>query len=527
VLIANRFTPNRPIFRFSTLAAEIFAHIGRHPTPVLALPSLWFLFYYLPFWGGIDATVQLVEPVHDENILHFPPLYCFLARIPFFITDVLLNGHPAGIFERQHPSLTTVYALAVVQHIVLWVALRYFIFSIPSTDAGRGAATCFLASIASFYSFAHTCGSEAMTAVTYFLVFGAGMRAFSRKTWSTWVIYTLALLLAIGSRHINIILAGWLPGSAILLWLSSRFSKHPRNLALLAALCSLVAVASEKAIVYSLCGRFGLVNRSSIGPTLSDRIATWVDRLPAAEKNALLGSVQALTPDPLVKLAIECQIEIGAYYNGTGAALIEVLQKRGLSGEALNVEKERLIFESSLCFYQTLSPGLLKQILGDFWHGFLPTNDQGIAMTGPKDAFISLERISRGQEDWAGVSNLPMFVPDTAKGTFLRATKDIWIRHWRWVPILVWTLLFFGLLWWRTARGRLSVPFLLAGLSILGVGMLIYAASCVCVYTLPRYVLPLLISVIAFGVITAFASSPALDPSEYKSAKKEARRLQP
>ena len=144
---------------FGSFAAKVIAFIGRHPTPVLVLPSLWFLARYLPFWKDIDATVQLIAPAYDDNILHFPPIYSFLGRIPFLIIDSLLNGHASGIFERQHPSLIAVYGLVVLQHIALWIALRYFLFAFPARAVARGAFAILLASMASFYSFAHTCGS--------------------------------------------------------------------------------------------------------------------------------------------------------------------------------------------------------------------------------------------------------------------------------------------------------------------------------------------------------------------------------
>ena len=193
---------------FGSFVARVLAFIGRHPTPILVLPSLWFLLRYLPFWKDIDATVQLIAPAYDDNLLHFPPVYSFLARVPFFIIDSLLNGHAPGIFERQHPSLVAVYGLVVIQHASLWLALRYFAFSWPAREIARGAITLLLASVASFYAFAHTGGSEAMTPIAYFLVFGAGIRALlGRATWSSWVIYTAALFLAVGSLFAPVVAA--------------------------------------------------------------------------------------------------------------------------------------------------------------------------------------------------------------------------------------------------------------------------------------------------------------------------------
>jgi hypothetical protein len=81
------------------------------------------------------------------------------------------------------------------------------------------------------------------------------------------------------------------------------------------------------------------------------------------------------------------------------------------------------------------------------------------------------------------------------------------IRHWRWLPILGWTLVFLGFGIWRAARGFLPGRYLFIGLSILGIGTLVYAANCVCIYTLPRYALPLLVAVIAFGCLVGAGSS--------------------
>jgi len=504
--------------------ARALAFIGRHPSLVLVLPSLWFLLRYLPFWKDIDATVQLVASAYDDNLLHFPPVYCFLARIPFLIADSLLHGNAPGIFERQHPSLIAVYSLVVVQHVGLWLSLRYFVFSFPAQNIGRGAISLLLASIASFYAFAHTCGSEAMTPITYFLVFGAGIRILlHRVTWRSWVIYALAVFLAIGSRHINSILVMWLPGTAILLalwpflqrflmWVRPGRCSLPelqttgRSLVLTAftaLACSLIGLGGEKIVSKVLCHQFGIVERSSVGRTMSGRIATWVDRLSPEQKQSLLGSVQRFTNDPLVSLAIQFQINIGSYDKGTGEALTVALKERGFQGETLLAEQDQLILQSSLCFYRTFNGGLIKEIMTDFWHGFFPTNDQGIAISAPKATFFSLERIAQTPTDWIGISELPIFAPHIANATLERATKDNMIRHWRWIPILVWTLLFIGIATWRTLRGVLPGSHLFIGLSLLAVGVMIYAANCVCIYAMPRYALPLLVSVIAFGTIVS------------------------
>jgi hypothetical protein len=335
------------------------------------------------------------------------------------------------------------------------------------------------------------------------------------------VVYLAALFLAAGSRHINLILLIWLPGTTVLLWLwsfpmrlagRSRPEMQPagRSLAitaLTAFLCSAAAFGADKIVLSTLCRQFGVIERSSLGSAMSGRIGTWVDKLSSEQKQALLDAIQKRTNDPLVKMAIQFQIEIGSYDKGTGTALVDALRARGFDGEKLSALKDQLISQSSVCFYQTLDPGLIKEILGDFWHGFWPTNDQGIAIAAPKATFFSLERIAQSPSDWEGIEESPIFVPTTAKATLDRATTDNMIRHWRWLPILMWALLFLGFGTWRAMRGLLPGKYLFIGLSILGIGTLVYAVNCVCIYTLPRYALPLLVAVVAFGCLVSAGSS--------------------
>jgi hypothetical protein len=277
--------------------------------------------------------------------------------------------------------------------------------------------------------------------------------------------------------------------------------------ALITVLCTVAGVGAEKIVLNTLSRQFGVVERSSLGSAMSGRIGTWVDKLSPERKRGLLDSVQQLASDPLVKLAIQFQIEIGSYDKGTGSALAGVLRERGFDGEKLLAEKDKLISQSSFCFYRTLDLGLIKEILGDFWHGFFPTNDQGIAMAAPKATFFSLERIEQNPSDWEGIKESPIFVSSTAKATLERATTDNMIRHWRWLPILAWTLWFIGFGIWRAVRGVLSGTYLFVGLSILVIGTLVYAGNCVCIYTLPRYALPLLVAVMAFGCLVSAGSS--------------------
>ena len=166
--------------------------------------------------------------------------------------------------------------------------------AVPASEAGRGAITILLASIASFYSFAHTAGAEATTAITWFTLFGVGLRVLDdRATWKTWLVYVLVLLLCIGSRHVSGLLLGWMPVTAFLLLVFHLFGRKRSSSSLrlakiagIALLLSALVLGIEKTIVSAMCESFGVVQRQMVGRTLCERIGSFLDSLSPADKEA-------------------------------------------------------------------------------------------------------------------------------------------------------------------------------------------------------------------------------------------------
>jgi hypothetical protein len=496
---------------FVRRASFTLEFIGRHPTWVLVLPSIWLFGRFLPFWKDVDAVHQLISPAWDANILHFPPIYCFGARLPFWLTDILTSGSAPNIFEEQHPPFAAVFVLIILQHAGVWAALRYFLFSFLFSDLNRGIVALLLASVASFYVFAHTCGSDAMTSVTWFLVFGAGFRVLSAtSSWRTWVLYTAALILAVGSRQINGVLLGWLPLTTLLMsgfrWLNPKSdqsvsaSRLARVAGVTVAAC-FVILGIENSLVAYLSHRFNVVKHPTFGGTLSDRIATWISLLSAEEKDRLLVRVDALTADANTRLAIESQIKLGPYHMGTDQVIKNALEKEGIPKEKIQAESDRVILRAAICFYETLDPRLIAVILREFAKGWAPTSDYRVALSGPMATLRFASNLERDPFPWSHLPRWPIFKLACARNMVKRAEHDWMIRHWQGIPILVWCVLFGFVGVWRVRRNELRLEVLLVGLTILGIGAAAYAATCVCVYSTPRYVLPLLVSVFAFGSI--------------------------
>jgi hypothetical protein len=124
--------------------------VGKWPAIVLSIPSIYLLSSFSPLWKDVGALGQLLAPASALNILHYPPLYCFVSRIPFFITSWIANlwvSRPLhGLFEQQEPSLEGIYLPVIVQHIALIAALAYTTLCLTSSRSVRCVLALLLAS---------------------------------------------------------------------------------------------------------------------------------------------------------------------------------------------------------------------------------------------------------------------------------------------------------------------------------------------------------------------------------------------
>jgi len=170
---------------------------------------------------------QLIAPASVINILHYPPLYSFSGRIPFFITswiaEIGVHRPVHGLFEQQRPSPAGVYFLVIVQHITLIAALTYTTLCLTSNRSLRCVLAILLAAFSSFYTHAHCCGSEALSIPATFVLLAAGASIVRGLSPSAWIAYAIALIVAIGSRHLNLIFAAWLPIALICIGLATKF----------------------------------------------------------------------------------------------------------------------------------------------------------------------------------------------------------------------------------------------------------------------------------------------------------------
>ena len=80
---------------------------------LLAAPSLYLFLKFPPLWRDSDGFYQVYAGNGEFTILHWPPLYCFLARIPIAL-GAIIRALAAGqafpgfqILPHTNTSVTT------------------------------------------------------------------------------------------------------------------------------------------------------------------------------------------------------------------------------------------------------------------------------------------------------------------------------------------------------------------------------------------------------------------------------------
>jgi hypothetical protein len=499
-------------FRFSKdRGTRIIAWIGRHPTIILSLPSLYLLLFYPILWKDIDALGQLIWPVDSTNILHYPPLYCFSGRIPFWIGDLLeaaFLGKPLpvlNIFSEQRPGIVGLYTLIFTQHLALVFALSIFLRSAAKTALGRGLVVLSLISASSLYVQEQCAGSESFSVSAIILMVAFGLRAFAEDGHRAWIAFALATFLVVGTRHINIVLAIWLPLTltGIMIWRGSRqrsFDRHELVRIIFSLLCAVVALLTNTLLAKSMIERIGQEYHSTLGLTLSDRIEAFTNKLSAPEKEALVAKLLAAERDPTVRLAITTQAEKGSLHSGLAAAVIQdAVRQNSLAHGSLESATDRVILQEALSYFKSMHPKLVRIILADWGHGYLRVDNSKLSLT----RFLSTRTAARMSEEnpqmWEALNQLHVVDSSAANRGVDRASRDLYLNLGGPIPMIVLVIANIALGIVLARHGRAECAWL--ALCLVATGSILYFVNCVCVYYNDRYVLPLFVcNIAAWGI---------------------------
>jgi hypothetical protein len=502
-----------------TWGENLLAFFSRYPGFVLAIPSAYLLVAFPPLWKDVDAICQLILKAGALNILHFPPVYCFLGRIPFILAAIL-SGQPVhGIFAEQTPSLLGIYLLVIGQHMALVASLTYAVVAISGTNrTSRLACAIMFASMSGLYAEAHCCGSESIGAAAMLAVFGAGVATIREPKMSDWIIYGIALFVAIGSRHLNLLLAVWLPVTLILLQLfglSRRTDSVSRLYSIgLAIAIGLVAIGANSVLARVLIASVGDRYRSMLGETLSDRIDSFLQRLPKDERLKLSETLSSQERDPLVRQAIQYQATIGRYYSGTGAALARTVADAGVPWPLVPAETDRAILAATLRYLRSCHPMLVQVIRDDFLRGLF-ANNRVIALA-PFDRYLASAIAKTERPDiWKDLAEYRYINLQEANQVVKRARTDFYINRWARLSLAGWMILEVCVSLVTIGFDRRLFALAVVTWSVIASGTIMFLGNMICVYYMDRYALILLIAC-GFGAASSIAAVAELGQGNSK-----------
>jgi hypothetical protein len=509
------------------IALKAISAVGQHPALFLSLPSLYLLLVYPPIWKDVDALGQLIWQAGWGNILHYPPLYCFTGRIPFWLGDsilALLSGQPLpglNLFREQHPTWLGIELLVIAQHAGLITALTLLVRMAARSPLGRGAITISFIAASSLYAQQQCAGSEAPSVSAIILLTAAGFWVYRLETPSSpgapgtpgakdgrrsssrlrWIVFTIALLAAFGTRHINYLFVFWLPlviaGHLLWsLWRRRRISISDLAKLGIAVACGGFALLADTLSVRVMIAQAGEEYRTDLGFVLIDRVMAFLYKLSDSERAALVEKLVAAESDPIVQVAIRAESKLGVSHEELANTIQDALRQQGIPQNAIQTRSDVSVFHAALAYLRTLHPKLIDLVLSDFLHGYVREDNSKLSL----NRFLANRTAARmRQEDpksWQPLDQLHSIDDQkTASALVNRARTDPYLMLWGPIPIAVMVLANLGLTILLARRGQGDIAWLAQALLL--TSALLYFTNCICDYFNDRYTLPLLVCVVA------------------------------
>jgi hypothetical protein len=367
---------------------------------------------------------------------------------------------------------------------------------------GRGAITISFIAASSLYAQQQCAGSEAPSVSAIILLTASGLWVYRRSSSRLrWIVFTIALLAAFGTRHINYLFFFWLPLviAGHLLW--SLWRRRRILIADLAKLgiavaCGGFALLADTLIVRVMIAQAGEQYRTDLGFVLIDRVAAFLYKLSDSERTALVDKLVAAERDPIVQVAIRAESKPGSSHEELANTIQDALRQQGIPQNAIQTRSDVSVFDAALAYLKTLHPKLIDLILSDFLHGYVREDNSKLSL----NRFIANRTAARmRQEDpqsWQLLDQLHSIDDQkTASALVNRAIRDPYLMLWGPIPIAVMVLANLGLTIFLARRGQGEIAWLAQALLI--TSALLYFANCICDYFNDRYTLPLLVCVVA------------------------------
>jgi hypothetical protein len=478
---------------------------------LLALPSVYLFCLVPPLWRDSDAFYQVATKFEFLTVLHWPPLYCFCARLPFLLATILDGSLFHSGFSFNWPRVTDlgVYLLLVCQHLFLIGALLSICLTLAKSWPVRFLIGAVFVSCAPIYVFAHCVGTEAIMAPLLMLGATAGLKYLCSPSPRWLVLLFCFTVLSILDRQANGVIAGIVP-LAILFLLglavvrpslspSSYFSTGRRSF-LVSIVVGVAAILTANAVILVVCRFDKIPYRSRAGYAFVWRL-DFIKDLPPERQSAIINQAETDLQDPALTAALEKLKEMSARrdFNPDDicVALDKTLGEQGYRGQQRHVLLDQKLNRFFTYFLGHDPVDLLHVVAWDVGAGmnFTPT-------LLAKDPFLCtdwlVKRISEPR--FQPIQGLKTLSADSEPTKQYDAS--FYFHLWAFLPFFVIAagVVLTGVAHILRAESWLDLVLPVYAMACTAIGVVTAVLSCVVVALLPRLMLPTLV-LLLFAVV--------------------------
>jgi hypothetical protein len=495
---------------------------------ILAMPSLYLLFKFPPLWRDSDGFFQVYERFNHITILHWPPLYCFAARIPIALGQVMASvvaGQGFVGFHFAPPQFTDlgIYLLVITQHATLIAVLFLICVTLTGSFLTRLLIALLFVLNPAIYAFAHCVGSETMSNSFVLLTAVLGYRFVTERSVSPALAYAFAGSLsgAILTHHANEILMVLVPLAFLLTLVLEpvRALGHPKgkrspsartnvNRLFQSLLLGVVSILVAKAIIFGACAVTKTPFRSKLGAVFVWRLG-YLTNLTSASQERILKKVDRNLNDPAITFTLNRTRELLIDKHpwdpdAMPKALLEWISARDHGNpKRILSEEDQKLNQVALQFLMHGGADFWGAVMHDFW---ISLNDSSSDICHEPFTATDLLASWSNEARFQSVRQLSTFGPSLPSydsrwrlDPYLKIGKSIKLGY---------ELVFvcFGAFWIFVFRHELNPQIGLYVASLAFIGAAICFANCALTSMLPRFELPLL-DLALFGLAVIIATS--------------------
>lgn len=463
---------------------------------ILALPSLWLLATQPPWWRDVDGLLQVTSGISHLTVIHWPPLYCLLAR-----SLMRFAGSGAVLSDRG------AHAIVLVQHGLLIAAQLGIVGAVSDRWVPRLWTAIFLSVCPVAPCFAHCVGSEALSIISVYALAASTLwllRSMPGDRWWHWALCFAALFVCLQSRHVNLLYLA-IPILAVLAYVfrSSRRGCHgfERGPLLKVMVCCLVVVLMSSAFVQLLCLRSRIDPVPSIGYTFQWRLRE-IQRQAPDEVEAFAQRIAArLDSDD-----VETRRAFATWRQSRPVRVADQMfrdleQAFRLQGrQDAYVESHRRLNNLFRLVVLPPDPIYRQSVTRDFWLG-LVRSPGSMAEVPIRSTEILFDWLVSGSREVAAQTLSPLRSLQAFSGSSKAALVPapwtplaLWLGVWRLIPLTVWLAAALATVLRASrvrTRSRASSLFWFVALVFLGLGLLVWLANCMLTFPGERFVIPL------------------------------------